>query len=211
MTHQQFIDTWNNKFLERIDGNSPNQCFDLAVAYCEDVLGMPRAIFAGLMYAYQIFTQPTVNTGSRFDFIINTPWSVPKQGDIIVWSNKYGPAGHVAVVHTADVNKFTAFSQNDPTGKPCILKEYGYTNVLGYLRALTNTSTDELQKQIVDLKATIERQNTDLKAKDQQIREINADWGHKLADQATACQAMINNTRNKTIEEVLNVVNNLKK
>lgn len=203
ITHDDFIAQYANTFLERVDGTNKNQCFDLAVAYCEDVLGMPRAIFAGLLNASQIFTMPTINTASRFDFIENTPWSVPKKGDVIVWGSSYGPAGHVAIVHEANVNNFTAFSQNDPIGKPCIMKTYSYTHVIGWLRAVTNNNTDELRKQITDLKATNERLNKDLASKDQTIATINKDWEAKLNEQAKVQQLLLNNAKEKTIQEVI--------
>lgn len=191
ITHDDFIAQYANTFLERVDGTNKNQCFDLAVAYCEDVLGMPRAIFAGLLNASQIFTMPTISTASRFDFIENTPWSIPIKGDVVVWGKSYGPSGHVAIVHEANVNSLTAFSQNDPIGKPCIMRTYTYTHILGWLRAITNNNTDELRKQITDLKATNERIESDLRAKDQTIAAINKDWEAKLAKQTKDCQVVL--------------------
>ncbi|MEM3335422.1 MAG: CHAP domain-containing protein, partial [Thermoplasmata archaeon] len=104
-----------------------------------DELGLPR-LFPHL-YAYQIYTVDTDEKKKYFDKIANTSDAYPQAGDIVVWSKSYnGTAGHTAVatgLHQTQGKSsdwFEAFSQNDPTGSPCILKKYSYNNVLGWLR-----------------------------------------------------------------------------
>lgn len=186
MNHQQFKQTYLNTFVEKVDPNSPYQCMDLAIAYCEEVLGTPRTIFSGLMYAYEVFEKPTKNTGSAFDFVINTPWSVPKQGDVLVFKKAInGTAGHIVIVDTADMNTVTVISQNDPVGSKVIMKTYPYTFVLGWLRkieqAITGVGVSQLQQQVNDLKET-EKRLTD--EKDQIVKTSEARIRQLLAEQA---------------------------
>ena len=43
----------------------------------------------------------------------NTPKFLPKKGDIVVWNGSYGQgAGHVAIVHSANLNTFVSLDQN---------------------------------------------------------------------------------------------------
>lgn len=210
ITHDDFIAQYANTFLERVDGTNKNQCFDLAVAYCEDVLGMPRAIFAGLLNASQIFTMPTINTASRFDFIENNSWAVPRKGDIIVWGKSYGPAGHVAIVHEANVNSLTAFSQNDPIGKPCHLKTYTYMNILGWLRLIKpNTNNVELEKKIENLTNSERILKQQLQDKDKQIKETSDNAARELEKQAKTAQLMIDQTKKEYKDKINELTNQI--
>lgn len=160
MTLSEFVNTNNNKYMERVDGSNLNQCFDLAVGYCMDVLGFNNSVFAGLLNAYEIWTKPTPTTGSNFDFIENQLYAVAKPGDIVVFSQKYnGGAGHVGVVVSADINNLQVFEQNDPLKSPCIMKTYSYDYVLGWLRKITNSvaqsELDKAKQTIVNQQATI--------------------------------------------------------
>jgi hypothetical protein len=134
----EFLTLNLNQFIERVDPTNKNQCFDLAIAWCE-WLGLPINIFSGLLYAYQIYTNPTQITKDNFSIIPNTPDGVPQVGDIVVFSNKFGSAGHVVIATgEGDIDTFKAFSQNDPIGSPCVVKTYNYDFVLGWLRFKDN-------------------------------------------------------------------------
>lgn len=129
-----FLNKYNGKFVEVVDSSNYAQCFDLAIQWCIE-LGLPSNIFAGLMYAYEIWSPSTAIASNNFEYILNTPDAIAQVGDLIVWGKTYGPAGHVAICTTiSDINHFQAFSQNDPTGQPAILKDYNYNHVLGWLR-----------------------------------------------------------------------------
>ncbi|MEM5875578.1 MAG: CHAP domain-containing protein [Candidatus Aenigmatarchaeota archaeon] len=135
---KNFISKWLNKYLEVVDPTNKNQCFDLIVAWCDE-LGIPR-VFSHL-YAYQIYTVDTDDKKKYFDKIPNTADAYPQAGDIVVWAKTYnGTAGHTAIatgLHQTQgksTDWFEAFSQNDPVGSPCILKKYSYNHVLGWLR-----------------------------------------------------------------------------
>lgn len=203
MTLQEFTTANLNKKMERVDASNLNQCFDLAVGYCMDVLGTDNRIFEGLELAYQIFENPTEKTGSEFDFIKNNFWAVPRAGDIIVFSSKYGPAGHVAVVVSADVNSFQAFSQNDPTGSPCVMKTYDYTYVLGWIRKITNSvdgsEVAELKKKIDDLQATEIRIKQE---KDQALADTRVYYERLLAEQRVKCRQEIKDEIIKKIQSM---------
>lgn len=133
----EFILENNNKPLEVYDPSNKNQCVDLVLGWLKK-LGLGNLIPLGIVNAYQIYNPSTPALKAHFDIIANSPTGVPQAGDIVVWSSAYGPAGHTAVATgKGDTNSFEAFSQNDPTGKPCILKTYTYTKVLGWLRPKT--------------------------------------------------------------------------
>lgn len=143
--NQMLVDHLNRKW-EVVDPTNPNQCFDLVVGW-SDLLGLPRSFQH--LFAYQIFTNPTELTRQHYELIPNTPLGVPKRGDIMVWSQNYGPAGHTAVINTASLLSFEAFSQNDPVGSVCILKRYNYNSTLGWLRP--KLATKYTVKQLVPM------------------------------------------------------------
>lgn len=202
MLHQDFINLWNNRKLERIDPSNLNQCFDLAVAYVMDVQGMPLNIYAGLLYAYQIWENPTTVASKNYDFIKNTPYAVPKRGDTLVFSKAInGTAGHVVIVDSADMNVIRAFSQNDPTGSPCIMKNYAYTYVLGWLRKITNCD-----QQIADLQATEKRLIAEKDA-------LNKSWETKYqtlqTTHATELANALAKCKSDTIQQVISKIQSL--
>lgn len=128
MTLAQFVSRYEGKGID-FDGSFGNQCVDLYRQYCKDVLNIPQTPL--VVGAKDIWTGITPD----FDKVSNTPTGVPSKGDIVIWGSSFGPYGHVAVFVTGDSNKLTCFSQNDPSGALCGLKEYkSYKGVLGWLR-----------------------------------------------------------------------------
>lgn len=134
MDFKKFIDNNNNKFID-FDGKYGDQCVDLARAYIKQVLNLKQP--AGVVGAKNFFENYEKDNNLKYQFtrIVNTPWFVPKSGDIMIWNGKYGPYGHIAIVVDANVMSFRAFSQNDPANSPCVIKKYSYKNVYGVLRA----------------------------------------------------------------------------
>jgi len=133
MKFSEFIKKYNNKKVERFDSNAKYQCVDLFLAYLDEVLRLGAIIPIGIINAFDIYNK-THKWTPHSTKIKNDPNAVPQYGDVIIWSSGYGPAGHVAIYTEGDVNKFKAFSQNDPLGSPCVIREYTYKNVLGWLR-----------------------------------------------------------------------------
>lgn len=133
MKYSDFIKKYNNKKVDRWDTSNLNQCTDLFLAYLDEVLGLASIIPIGIVNAYDIYNK-THKFTPHSTKIKNDPNAIPQYGDVIIWGSGYGPAGHVAIFTEGDVNKFKAFSQNDPIGSSCVIKEYTYRNVLGWLR-----------------------------------------------------------------------------
>lgn len=133
MTYAQFKQRYFNGFVD-FDGAYGFQCVDLFRLYVKEVMSTPQP--KGVIGAADFWTNydSDPNLNQHFTKISNTPDGVPNQGDVVIWSKKYGPYGHIALIDNATVNGFTALSQNDPTGQPTILKQYKYTNVLGWMR-----------------------------------------------------------------------------
>ncbi len=142
--------------VEVFDYGSRNQCVDLATAWCMELKdaagnGFPASIFAGLINAYEIYTNPSDYVLQYFDRIAYTvDNSPPRTGDIVVFnSNMGGGFGHAAIATgTGSSVNFDAFQQNDdpPGGNPNITSlshsvTYPYTNVLGWLRYKNSTPT----------------------------------------------------------------------
>lgn len=169
-TLNDFISQNLGKFMERYDSSNKNQCVDLATGYCVDVLGLPANIFAGILYAYQIFTKPTQIVKDNFDFISNGKDNFPPAGAIVIFSYYYNySAGHVVVSTGKGESKgkstdwFEAFSQNDPTGSVCMVKRYSFSNVLGWLVPKKIELTDA--QKIAEVKKIINSKLSDTDAR----------------------------------------------
>ena len=131
----QFIAKYNGKAVD-FDGAYGAQCVDLYRYYLKEVLGIAQT--PPIPGAKDIWD----NYGSDLIRIENTPDGVPPKGAIMIWGAKYGTYGHVAIVTDANVNNFTAFSQNDPIGSKCFVKYYSsYKGVLGWLVTKDNNDT----------------------------------------------------------------------
>lgn len=146
-----FFDKYNNKFVERWDVSNLNQCADLMVAWLQE-LGLSGLIPLGFVYAYELWTKTPTKLLPYFERILNTTDAIPQVGDIVIWSNNYGSAGHVAIsngeakVENKSTDWFRAFSQNDPLKSPSVLKTYSFNYVYGWLRFKGTLPTDPLQE-----------------------------------------------------------------
>ena len=128
-----FIKTWNGRYIEVYDSNARNQCVDLILKWIQEI-GLGHIIPLGVSSAYQLYSSPSQRIRDNFTIHKNTVTAIPQPGDIIVWSSKYGPSGHTAICVFATQYEITTFSQNDPLGVPCVIKKYNYDNVSGWLR-----------------------------------------------------------------------------
>ena len=172
---KDFLTKYNNQYVERVDVNALNQCFDLAIAWCE-WLGLPISIFSGLIAAHQIYNSPTKVTKDNFTLIPNTPDAVPQAGDIVVWSPFYnGGPGHVGIATgKGDTNSFECFEQNDPTGSKSHVKTYNYGSVLGWLRYKLAITTQPMARTPEDAKYIAQLEKA-VNEKDKQIVILEKD------------------------------------
>lgn len=138
MTINEFISRWNGKYVDT-DGAYGGQCMDLMHQYCVEMLGIADLSVLAAPSAQAVWnTFSTVKGHELFDKIDNTPTGVPKEGDIMFWTNL--PYGHVAIFVEGDANSFRSFDQNYPTGSPCHIQNHTYANVGGWLRMKVNAN-----------------------------------------------------------------------
>lgn len=130
MTLTEFVELHARQYVNFNPRTGFKQCMDLFRVYVRDVLGDDYQP-GGVRIAAQVYyNYPT----AYWERIPNKPTNYPQPGDVVIWAWWYGGTGHIAICVEADVNRMTCFSQNDPGGSPCVLKEYDYDRVLGWLR-----------------------------------------------------------------------------
>lgn len=147
MINKLFDQFLANVLYQNIEVSSKDnqyQCMDLAYAwiFC---LGMPKGTIQHL-YAYEVYTQPNALTHEHFELIKNSVSAVPQKGDLVVFSNKLGVAGHICIATgTGDTKSFQSVDQNwDGKKQAPTLITHNYSNVLGWLRPKLNWPTQEL-------------------------------------------------------------------
>lgn len=140
MTVEKFVEFWTNKYCD-FDKTYGPQCKDLFSQYNIDVVGNPNYVGGD---AWKLWDNAP---DSYYEKVLNTPTSVPLNGDVIIWDKAFGGYGHVAIFLDGDVNKMRVFGQNYPNvtkldannkvianGSPCQIVTMPYTKVKGYLR-----------------------------------------------------------------------------
>lgn len=130
------------KPVEVVDPTNRNQCFDWSVKVCL-AYGLPISIFAGLLNASQIWTNPTSLSKQVFDFIPNTATAVTEEGDIVVFA---GIPGHVSVASKkGTLTNFESSDQNWAGKQYVVLVNHNYDNpkVLGFLRLKTTITSSQ--------------------------------------------------------------------
>lgn len=125
MTFQDLLEVYNGQYIELTGTTARNQCVDLANAYIKYVLRLPPIEWANAV------DFPS-KAGDKYEYILNSPTGVPKEGDLVIWGGTYG---HIAIFIEGDTNRFTSFDENFPTGSPCHVQEHTYLSpkVLGWL------------------------------------------------------------------------------
>jgi len=213
ITLDSFIQKWTGKGID-FDNSYGFQCVDLYRQYVKEVLGIPQT--PGVAGAKDIW-----NSCPGFEKILNSPDAIPLKGDVMIWGSKYGPYGHVAVVTEADINKFTCFSQNDPSGSLPGLKTYkAWSTLLGWLRAKEVITSDNTQR-IAELEKEVAEKNLQIKGYDEQVtglvkkideitaqlKEANAssDGFRKQHNEFVASLATKLGTRQETVEILASV------
>ena len=170
--YQAILDKYKGKKVEAEDSSNLYQCFDWAFVYCDEI-EVPREAIRHL-YAYEIWTKPNDLTLQYFDYIPNTPNGTAQLGDIVIFSNKVGVAGHVSVCQKADKNSLTSLDENWNGHSYCEYITHSYDSVLGWLRPNMVTMSideadsirlrrDELYREATTLKEKIDFLNIELK------------------------------------------------
>lgn len=137
MKLDDFISKYNGKTVDW-DKQYGGQCVDLYRQYCHEVLDFPQS--PAVEGAADIWNTYLKNYFIR---IANTSEGVPDKGDIVIWSkNTGGGYGHVALFIEGTTGSFRSFDQNWPKGSPCQVVNHYYTNVLGWLHAISNEGAD---------------------------------------------------------------------
>lgn len=124
MTFSELMGILNGEYKETAGTDAKNQCVDLANAYIKYVLGLPIIEWTNAV------DFPS-KARDNYDYILNTPAGVPKEGDLVIWGGTYG---HIAIFIEGNSNRFTSFDENYPTGSPCHVQEHTYYRILGWLR-----------------------------------------------------------------------------
>jgi len=150
LTFLEFFSKWNGKLVD-LDGfpkNQKYQCLDLAHLYHIECLGLTDRTILAAPIAKEVYTRfPNIKGSEYFTKIPNMWWTIPKQGDYVIWREPFGPykddkgvqryAGHIAIINEANMRRFSSFDQNyaDRTGGiECRLVEHDYRGVMGFLR-----------------------------------------------------------------------------
>lgn len=139
---QAWFNQVNGKAIEAEDPSNKNQCMDLMFNWC-DFIGIPRETVRHY-YAYQVFTQPNDMTRKYFDIVYNGPTNTPQVGDIVVFGQQVGLAGHVAIDTGKSNAKDVLTEDQNWNGllyaRP--ITHYNYYGVLGWLHPKQQTSPD---------------------------------------------------------------------
>lgn len=126
MSFNELLGILNGEYKEIAGTSAKNQCVDLANTYIKYVLRLPIVEFANA----KDFPIKVAQQGNNYNWILNSPTNVPKEGDLVIWDGVYG---HIAIFIEGDANKFISFDENFPTGSPCHIQEHDYKNVIGWL------------------------------------------------------------------------------
>lgn len=145
MTIQEFVQKYTNKFVEyhSFDPAAKNQCVDLVNQWLVEGLGLQAIIGTNAI------DFPGKAVANGMDWIPNTPDGIPQPGDLIVYE---GTVGHIDIaLEGCTTSKIVAFSQNYPTGSPCVVRTGTYLRpkVVGWISP-KGIMTNELQACLAD-------------------------------------------------------------
>lgn len=124
ITYNEFVKKYNNLPID-FDGVYGDQCMDLAHQYAVEVVGhnIPNVAGAKDEWNYIIDGYTKIN---------NSATNIPHQGDILIWDDRIGSFGHIAVFDHGDASSFVSFDQNWPLNSKCHLQAHDYYGVIGW-------------------------------------------------------------------------------
>lgn len=140
MTLKEFVSKYAGRFVEyhSYDPRAKNQCVDLVNQWLDEGLGLEAIIGANAI------DFPSKAVANGMEWIPNFPEGVPAPGDLIIYKGKYG---HIDIaLDGCTQSKVVAFSQNYPTGSPCVVRTSNYLvpEVVGWIHPEENMSPDEI-------------------------------------------------------------------
>jgi hypothetical protein len=146
MTLEEVIQICNGRFVEyhSFSAGAENQCVDLANKWLVEGLGLKAIIGTNAID----FPSKAVELNDM-EWIPNTDEGIPDPGDLIIYEGKYG---HIDIaLEGCTQTKVVAFSQNYPTGSPCVVRTSSYLRpkVVGWLHP-KKVTMDPLQACLVD-------------------------------------------------------------
>jgi hypothetical protein len=158
--YNDFYTQTNGKFVEAEDSSNYAQCMDLVFKWL-DALKIPRDTIRHL-YAYQVWTMPFDSTRQYFDLIPNSPTNIPVIGDIPVFSQQVGFAGHISITAPGStMQNLVSLDQNWGNPKSTrLVTHVNYFGVMGWLHP--KTITDPLAKVISDIRLACDEQTTNV-------------------------------------------------
>ena len=116
------------------DGAYGCQCVDLIKAYYAHFGVAQYARGNGNQYASNALPPGWTRIRNYAEF-------VPEPGDVAVWGTGIGRNGHVAIILSANVNRFTSMDQNWPSGSGCKKVNHNYRHFWGVVRPNFDTVT----------------------------------------------------------------------
>lgn len=168
MTLNQFITQYTGKAGVGDTPENKGQCVGLIEVWLDN-LGLNTPHLYGNAKALLQNADP-----SKFDIIPNSPTNVPQAGDVIVWGASWGNGyGHTGIFCSGDVNSFSCFQQNDPTGSTPHAKTYSYTGVIGWLHPKAAVQAPTSQDALAACLAQHEKLVTEAGQKDATINNLN--------------------------------------
>jgi len=175
------LDQFKEKYLKlgRVEfhsyGTDPStfyQCVDLINAYINEVLDNNTKDYTEIIGANAVGFI-TKYDKEDFEWIKNTPNSIPKRGDIVIFSG--GVAGHTSIVLEATISLIKSLDQNFSVIQRITLETHNYSKVLGWLHPKNSPQVNteplndkkkalEIEKDELEIKVTkLETQVTSLK------------------------------------------------
>src|SRR3990167_5370538 len=134
---EQFVKKYAGRKVD-FDGTLGAQCVDLVRMYLKE-LGLPQP--PSIVSAYLAWNRWLYPKGT----------GIPQSGDIVVWGQKWGPDGHIAVVVRATASSVKVLEQNNPLGSPCRVWDHSYNNILGWLRPISSLTKGEDMKYLMPI------------------------------------------------------------
>jgi len=153
MTLQEFVTKYTGKFVEyhSYDPAAKNQCVDLANQWLDEGLGLQAIIGTNAI------DFPGKAVADGMEWIPNSETGVPDPGDLIVYE---GTIGHIDIaLEGCTQTKVIAFSQNYPTGSPCVVRSSSYLRpkVVGWIHPEGTMLPDEIAVKKTDFERLVSK------------------------------------------------------